>query len=92
MFKVKELIGTNRTAWFSQKDRLGNLCLLMGSENIGKQDMALDDWLATRDASFLKRHLIPDDKALWTFDHFPDFMKAREELIRTRLKSLFDIG
>lgn len=92
LFKAKELIGTNRTSWFAQKDRLGNLCLLMGSENIGKQDMALDDWLTTRDASFLKRHLIPDNKALWTFDRFPDFMKAREELIRARLKSLFDIG
>lgn len=89
LFKAKELIGTDRTAWFNQTDRLGNLCLLMGSENNGKQDMAVDDWLATRDTSFLKRHLIPHDKSLWTFDRFPEFMTAREELIRTRFKSLF---
>ena len=90
LFKVKELHSSNRFEWFQQKDRLGNLCLLMASENIGKQDMAIDEWLATRDSGFLKRHLIPDDSSLWTFDQFPAFMAAREELIRARLKSLFN--
>lgn len=90
LFKYKNLIDTKRTEWFQQKDRLGNLCLLMASENIGKQDMPIDDWLTTRDAGFLKRHLIPDDKSLWTFDRFPEFLEEREELIRARLKSLFD--
>lgn len=90
LFKAKELYSSNRFEWFKQKDRLGNLCLLMASENIGKQDMAIDEWLATREPGFLKRHLIPDDKSLWTFDRFPAFLIAREELIRARLKSLFD--
>lgn len=40
-------------------------------------------------SAFLKRHLIPDDKSLWKFDRFFDFIKAREELIRGRLKALF---
>ena len=38
---------------------------------------------------FLKRHLIPEDKALWEFERFPDFLQAREDLIRRRLKALF---
>lgn len=91
LFKPKELMGTSRSPWMELKDKLGNLCLLMASENIGKQDMAVDDWLATRDSDFLSRHLIPDDKSLWTFDRFGEFMQAREALIRARLKSLFNI-
>jgi hypothetical protein len=89
-FKVNDLVPSGRIEWFKQKDRLGNLCLLMASENIGKQDMPLKEWLATREAGFLKRHLIPEDSSLWTFDRFPMFMEAREELIRARLKTLFD--
>ena len=88
-FKPKEVTPLNRLDWLSQRDRLGNLCLLLAKENLGKQDMPIDEWLASREAGFLKRHLIPDDKTLWTFDRFPDFLKAREELIRGRLKSLF---
>jgi len=51
--------------------------------------MPIDEWLASREPGFLRCHLIPDDPALWKFDRFPDFLKAREELIRGRLKSLF---
>ncbi len=88
LFKPKELL-TNQMDWLRHKDRLGNLCLLMSAENVGKQDMAVDDWLKTRDASFLKRHLIPDDKTLWTFDRFHDFLTEREKLIGVRLRSIF---
>lgn len=88
-FKARELAPTGRTGWIAQKERLGNLCLLLASENQGKQDIPLDQWLRSRDASFLRRHLIPEDRALWAFDRFPDFVKAREELIRQRLKTLF---
>ena len=51
--------------------------------------MPVDEWLESRDSSFIERHLIPDDKSLWKFDRFDDFLKAREELIRNRLKVLF---
>lgn len=89
LFKPKELSSLNRPEWNSLKDRLGNLCLLLATENIGKQDMPLDEWLASRESGFLKRHLIPSDKDLWQFDRFPEFLNAREELIRQRLKTLF---
>jgi hypothetical protein len=90
LFKPKELSSLDRLDWIKQKDRLGNLCLILAQENMGKQDMAVDEWLATREPGFLKRHLIPDDKSLWTFERFPEFLAAREELIRARLKSLFE--
>jgi hypothetical protein len=89
LFKPKELVSTDRSGWISRKDQLGNLCLLLAQENVGKQDMPVDKWLESRDASFLKRHLIPDDKSLWKLDRFNDFINAREELIRDRLKALF---
>jgi hypothetical protein len=75
--------------WISLKNRVGNLCLLKATENMGKQDMPVEEWLETRDPSFLKRHLIPEDRALWTLDQFPMFLEARERLISERYKSLF---
>ena len=79
----------DRLDWNGKKDRLGNLCLLLAAENMGKQDMPVDEWFRSRDPDFLKRHLIPVDQSLWTFDRFPDFLEAREELVRRRLKALF---
>ena len=89
LFKPKELASTDRASWIHRKDQLGNLCLLMAHENVGKQDMPVDEWLESRDSSFIKRHLIPEDKSLWSFDRFDDFLKAREKLICDRLKALF---
>ena len=89
LFKPKELSASGWLDWISKKDRLGNLCLLLAPENMGKQNMPVDEWLESRDPGFLKRHLIPTDRALWKFDRFGDFLDAREELIRARLKVLF---
>lgn len=88
LFKPKELMPA-RFEWINMKNRLGNLCLLLASENTGKQDMPVEDWLKSREPGFLKRHLIPEDQTLWKFDRFPEFLAAREELVRARLKSLF---
>lgn len=89
LFKPKELSTLGRSDWMDKKDRLGNLCLLLAPENLGKSDMPVDEWLRSRDAGFLKRHLIPEDPALWSFERFPDFLKAREELVGHRLKAMF---
>lgn len=89
MFKPKELAPLNRLDWLNLRDKLGNLCLLMASENVGKQDMPIVDWLASRDTRFIERHLIPNDPKLWVFERFTDFVAAREELIRVRLRKLF---
>jgi uncharacterized protein with ParB-like and HNH nuclease domain len=88
-FKKRELASLDRLDWIDKRDRIGNLCLLLSHENSGKKDMPLDKWLASREPSFLKGHLIPEDRSLWKFERFPDFLVAREELVKTRLKSLF---
>ncbi len=89
-FKPEELNQAGRFDWLAKKDRLGNLCLLLAHENKGKRDMPLEEWLDSRDPRFLKRHLIPIDKSLWRFAKFPEFVEAREGLIRQRLKTLFE--
>ena len=66
--------------------------MLLADENTAKQDKPFEEWIATRDNGFKKRHLIPDDPNLWKLDRFEDFIKAREELIATRLKKLFAVG
>ncbi len=88
LFKPKELALSGRPYWEDEKEQIGNLCLLLAHENMGKQDMPLDEWLRTRVSGFLKRHLIPDNESLWKFDRFQQFMKARQELISKRLQSV----
>ena len=92
LFKKKELTALGRIDWFDKKDRLGNLCLLLAHENIGKQDMPLAEWLDSRDPAFLNRHLIPTDRVLWEFDRFSVFLEAREQLIHERLKAMFGVN
>jgi hypothetical protein len=69
-------------------DRLGNLQLLPGRENQTKSNQEFRIWMETRDASFLDRHLIPRDSSLWTVEKLPEFVAAREQLIRDRVKFL----
>ena len=88
LFKPRDLTKQNRFDWYAKKDRIGNLSLLLAHENIGKQDMPIEQWLATREPGFLKRHLIPEDKSLWAFDQFPMFLDEREKLIKERIKTV----
>lgn len=69
-------------------NRLGNLQLLLGRENIEKSNIPFGDWIGTRDEEFLERHLIPQNAALWDVTKLPAFVDAREKLIRQRLRRL----
>ena len=72
-------------------NRVGNLELLLNTENLEKSNKDFADWLTTRDASFRKRHLIPDDDDLLKFERFEDFIKAREALIKDRLQRILSL-
>ena len=65
-----------------------NLQLLMDRENNEKRAKPFDQWLETRDKDFRKRHLIPKDDSLLSFDQFDKFIKAREALIVEKLKKV----
>ena len=75
--------------WQGMMGRLVNLELLLAHENEEKSDTPFEEWITTRDSSFKKKHLIPDDPDLWRLERFEDFFKAREELIAERLRRLF---
>lgn len=68
-------------------NRLGNLQLLLGRENSEKSNLPFADWIRTRDGGFLQRHLIPDEPHLWHPERLPEFVEAREALIRERVAS-----
>ena len=72
-------------------DTLPNLQLLSPKDNQSKSDQDFEGWLASRDDSFLQRHLIPADRELLKMERFPEFLVAREALIRERFHSLFEI-
>jgi hypothetical protein len=94
LFKLKHLeeagfaIDT-RVSYMELKDRLGNLQLLLAHENQEKLDTPFEKWITTRDTSFKRRHLIPEDPDLYQFKNFEQFIDAREELIRKRLEQVF---
>ena len=69
-------------------NRLGNLQLLLGRENLEKSNTPFAHWIETRDSEFLDRHLIPKKPELWGVTALPEFVEAREELIRKRLQLL----
>jgi hypothetical protein len=66
-------------------DRIGNLELLLGRDNLEKNNTPFAHWIETRDSDFLRRHLIPEDRTLWTVERLPEFVSAREALIERHL-------
>ncbi len=66
-------------------DRLGNLQLLPGPENIEKSDLPFDAWITSRDRDYMDRHLIPDRLDLANAQMLPEFVREREKAIRQRL-------
>ena len=69
-------------------DQLGNLQLLLGRENIEKSNQPFDEWVQSRSPVFLQEHLIPEQPSLWNVESLPEFVTAREKLIRNRIRTL----
>lgn len=80
MSKIEQLL--------SCSNRVGNLQLLVGAENLEKTNETFEDWIRTRDHSFLVKHHIPEDEHLWSIMMLPQFVAEREKRIRQKLVSL----
>ena len=66
LFRRKRMVDAGlteaqQTQYLELSNNIANLQLILSQENIGKSDEVIEEWLATRDASFRSRHLIPDD-------------------------------
>jgi len=89
----KALMGRNLSESLIERtldsvNRIGNLQLLLGRENLEKSNIPFGQWIQTRDREFLDRHLIPQSPNLWHVEALPEFVRAREELIRQRMRQL----
>jgi uncharacterized protein with ParB-like and HNH nuclease domain len=81
---------SNHQSFMSQVNRIGNLQLILASENLEKSDNDFETWLAKQGDKFRQKHLIPEDNNLLKLQNFERFVEARENLIRERLSSLFE--
>lgn len=94
MFKWKNMRDQGYTSEQSShyngiKDYIGNLMLLRSEENLEKSNQPFEEWIATRDESFKKRHLIPNAPELYKFENYESFVVERDSLIKARLQELF---
>lgn len=68
-------------------DRLGNLQLLPGPENLEKGALSFGSWITGRSDAYRERHMISQKPDLWTAAQLPEFVHDRERLIRQRLSA-----
>jgi hypothetical protein len=69
----------------ADRNQLANCMLLTAEENGagGKSDLPPDQWFVGPRAedSYLRKHLIPNDRTLWKLERFDDFVAERKRLI-----------
>lgn len=101
MFREKELErrGIPREEWHRWRDHvndLANLQLLPGISNQEKADEEFETWLRSSQetplelTSYYEQHMIPDVDL--SFENFPEFLAAREKLIKQRLSELLEVA
>ena len=81
--------------WLDHVNDLANLQLLQGIANQEKADKEFEAWLQSSQqtplemTSYCDLHIIPDVDL--SFEKFPNFLEAREQVIKERLVSLLEI-
>jgi len=67
-------------------NRVGNLQLLSSNENTQKSSSDFKGWILNRTDDYKVEYCIPNDETLYEFGAFIEFIKHREELLKTRLQ------
>jgi hypothetical protein len=84
-----------RHQWLDHKDDLANLQLLQGLPNQEKSDQEFEAWVKDEHPTpqdlehYRKNHLIPDVDL--SFENYPVFLQAREEMIKERLREILTV-
>ena len=84
-----------RHQWLDHKDDLANLQLLQGLPNQEKSDQEFEAWVRDEHPTpqdlehYRKNHLIPDVDL--SFENYPVFLQAREEMIKKRLREILTV-
>ena len=84
--KRRNIDTSTEKGWYYQEkyfnDGVVNLQLLDGNENKSKNNKSLADWIKSEEID-LKKYMIPD---ILEFKRFSEFVDARWEILKTRLK------
>ena len=80
----------------ADRNQLANCMLLTKEEDGpgGKGSKPPEEWFAEaladkhKGPDYLKKHLIPNDPAIWKLERFEDFIEERKKLIREKFKFL----
>jgi len=67
-------------------NNIGNLELLTDTENKSKNATPFEEWLQSRDPSFIKKNYIPEDKNLHNEKRYKDFIDHRRKALFDRLQ------
>ncbi len=66
---------------------IGNLEMLTATENESKNSTPFEQWICSRDNSFLERNMIPKVKS-FSVEDYKEFIKERREIMFNRLQSI----
>ena len=69
---------------------IANLQLLTEEENARKREMEFETWIQTRTEAYRETHCIPSNEELYQLGNFPQFLEAREALIREKVVETFE--
>jgi hypothetical protein len=86
--RVQGVQAEDISAYQSWAHRLANHVILDDDEARQYYSMELEDWVASRDAAFWRKHHLPDDPALYDEFYFLDFIQARKQLLKIYLQSV----
>jgi len=90
-FRRMEILETDWALWKGNRDRLPNLQLMEGRQNISKNDTPLEQWVKGLDGavrtSFFRENYFPENIGL-EFSNFDTFFQQRKEVLRRELKKV----
>lgn len=69
-------------------NQVANLAFISGRANGAIAAKAPDSYLPTIDLSRLQAQYVPVEPALWSLDHYEDFVRERRELLASAINSL----
>lgn len=72
----------------SLRDHVANLQLIQENQTKGSTEFA--EWIATRSDQYFERHHIPKNESLYQVERFPEFIEARERLLREHIRETFN--
>lgn len=92
-FDPKKMSATDPNEFIRRRNRIGNLQLLEGPDNLEKQAKPLQTWIdqipSHERSGYMSKHYLPQNENL-DFSNFVNFFNERETLISARLRQVLN--